>query len=108
MPTKFNLVWAEASLSRISEAFEQEIMESSEEEIMEAAKELGVNPAMKGSAAFIDLQFLFGLRDPDLYDMVTWSNALDERMSSEDRRQIEFPASIKLKSLRPSKESDDK
>jgi hypothetical protein len=47
MHTKINLAWAEASLSRILEVFEQEIMESSEEEIMEAAKELGMKPDMK-------------------------------------------------------------
>jgi hypothetical protein len=108
MPTKFNLAWAEASLSRILEAFEEEILESSEEEIMEAAKELGMNPAMRGSAAFIDLKFLFGLRDLDLYDMGTWSSALDEGMSSEDRGQSQLAASRNLMSLRPSKESDDK
>jgi len=76
--------------------------------IMAAAKELGMNPAMKGSAAFIDLKFLFGLRDPDLCDLCTGSSVLDERMASEDRGEAELRASRNLKSLRPSKESDEK
>jgi hypothetical protein len=110
MQPKIHLAGAEDSLSRILEAFEQEILDSSEEEIMEAAKELGMNPAMKGSAAFIDLKFLFGLRDPDLYDMGTWSSALDDRMAADDRgySDRELTASRKLKSLRQAKDSDDK
>jgi hypothetical protein len=110
MQTKMNWTWPEASLSRILEAFEQEILESSEEEIMEAAKELGMNPAMKGSAAFMDLKYAFGLRGDDIYDMHSWSSALDERMASEDRRYPdgESPASKELKSRRRAKDPERK
>jgi hypothetical protein len=109
MHTKINLAWAEASLSRILEAFEQEILETSEEEIMEAAKELGMKPDMKGSAAFIDLKYAFGIRGEDISGMHSWSSALDERMASEDREYTngESPTSRELKSLRQPKNSDD-
>jgi hypothetical protein len=91
------------------EAFEQEIMEVSEEEIMEAAKELGMKPEMKGSAAFIDLKYAFGIRGEDICEMHAWSSALDERMSSEGSdANGESPAWRELKSPRQPKDSDEK
>jgi hypothetical protein len=110
MHTKINLAWAEASLSRILEAFEQEILEASEEEIMETAKELGMKPDMKGSAAFIDLKYAFGIRGEDICEMHSWSSALDERMASEGSEYAngESPARRELKSSRHPKDSDDK
>jgi hypothetical protein len=110
MHTKINLAWAEASLSRILEVFEQEIMESSEEEIMEAAKELGMKPDMKGSAAFIDLKYAFGIPGEDICEMHSWSSALHERMISEagEYADGESPAWRELNNLRHQKDSDDK
>lgn len=37
---------------RLLAALEQELIAASDEEILEAAAEMGMNPAMKGSAAF--------------------------------------------------------
>lgn len=110
MHTKFNLAWAEASLSRILEAFEQEILEVSEAEIMDAAKELGMKPDMKGSAALMDLKYAFGIAGEDICDMHAWSSALDERMVSEGSGYAngESPAWRELKNLRHPKDSDDK
>lgn len=110
MQTKINLAWAEASLSRVLEAFEQEILEVSEEEIMEAAKELAMKPEMKSSAAFIDLKYAFGIPGEDICDMHAWSSALDERMASEGRECAngESQAWRELKNLRHPKDSDDK
>jgi hypothetical protein len=77
---------------------------------MEAAKELGMNPAMKGSAAFADVKYAIGLRGIDINNMHSWSSALDERMASEGRAYSdgESPASRELKSPRQPKDSDDK
>ena len=81
---------------------------------MESAKELGMNPAMKGSAAFMDLKYAFGLRGDAIgdaiYDMHSWSSALDEKMASEECRfpEGESPASKERKSPRRAKEPDDK
>jgi hypothetical protein len=110
MQNKINLAWAEASLSRILEAFQQEILEASEEEIMEAAKELGMNPAMKGSAAFVDLKYAIGLRGVDICDTHSWSSALDERMATEGRGypDEESPALRELRRPRQPKDLDDK
>ena len=109
MQPKINLAWAEPSLSRILEAFEQEILEVSDEEIIDAAKELGMNPDMKGSAAFIDLKYAPGDRAKDVCEMHSWSSALDVRMGSEGSdANAESPAWRELKSPRRPKDSDDK
>ena len=44
-------------LTRILEALELELLEASDEEILQAAKDLGMDPRMKGSAAFLGLKF---------------------------------------------------
>ena len=42
----------ERRLERLLVALEHDLLEATDEEILAAAKELGMNPAMKGSAAF--------------------------------------------------------
>jgi hypothetical protein len=59
MRHKIKVTSAEVVLDRILDALEQELIDASEEEIMQAAHELGMNPKMKGSAAF------FGLKIPE-------------------------------------------
>lgn len=49
-------------------ALERELIEATDEEILEAARDLGMNPAMKGSAAFFGITKAlhppFAARDP--------------------------------------------
>ena len=47
----------ETALPRILEALERELIESSDEEVLEAARALGMNPGMKGTAAFAGLKY---------------------------------------------------
>lgn len=53
---------------RLLAALERELIEATDEEILEAASDLGMNPAMKGSAAFfgvtIDMRALIRLSAP--------------------------------------------
>jgi hypothetical protein len=63
MRTKLTIANPEAALGRILDALASELIAVSDEEILEAAKELGMNPMMKGSAAFI------GLRIPAIADV---------------------------------------
>lgn len=53
---------------RLLAALEQELMEATDEEILQAAADLGMNPAMKGSAAFFGVTVSarppFGPNDP--------------------------------------------
>jgi hypothetical protein len=66
MRESVNADCSESALARILAAFEQELLAASDEEILAAAKELGMNPAMKGSAAFLGLRFL-RRASPDWY-----------------------------------------
>jgi hypothetical protein len=45
-----------AALGRILDQLDRELIEASDEDILEAARDLGMNPMMKGSAAFLGLQ----------------------------------------------------
>jgi hypothetical protein len=42
----------EQRLERLLVALERDVLDATDEEILAAARELGMNPAMKGSAAF--------------------------------------------------------
>lgn len=46
----------EASLEHVLTALERELLEASDEEILAAAAELGMNPSMRGSAAFVGVK----------------------------------------------------
>jgi hypothetical protein len=48
----------ELALERILVALERELINTADEEVLAAAKELGMNPAMKGSAAFFGVTLL--------------------------------------------------
>jgi hypothetical protein len=49
-------VFPEVALERLLEALEVEIIEASDDDILDAARDLGMNPAMRGSAAFLGLK----------------------------------------------------
>jgi hypothetical protein len=57
MREAINRAWPELTLERILEGLEQELIAASDEEIGDAARTLGMNPSMKGSAAFIGLRY---------------------------------------------------
>jgi len=57
MRGEVNVPLLEVSLERILEALECELIEASDAEILQAAQDLGMNPAMRGSAAFIGLKY---------------------------------------------------
>jgi hypothetical protein len=56
MWTKLTLTTPAAALGRILDQLDRELIEASDEDILEAARDLGMNPLMKGSAAFLGLQ----------------------------------------------------
>jgi hypothetical protein len=49
-------VFPEVALERLLEALEAEIVHASDDDILDAARDLGMNPAMRGSAAFLGLK----------------------------------------------------
>ena len=58
MRTKLTLTTPVAALGRILDQLDRELIEASDEDVLEAARDLGMNPMMKGSAAFLGLQCL--------------------------------------------------
>ncbi len=48
----------DVSLEQVLAALERELIDTTDEEVLAAAAELGMNPSMKGSAAF------FGVKSP--------------------------------------------
>ena len=55
MHTKVATHRAVVRLERVLDALVEELIESTDDEVLEAAKDLGMDPAMRGSAAFLGL-----------------------------------------------------
>ncbi len=69
MRTKIRIAHATTALTRLLDALEIELIEAGDEEIMQAAKDLGMNPHMKGSAAFAWLKYPVKPRLVDFFDL---------------------------------------
>jgi hypothetical protein len=54
--------YPELALERILIALERDVIDATDEELLRAARELGMNPSMKGSAAFFGVNRPAGLR----------------------------------------------
>jgi len=72
-------MYPELALERILIALERDLVDATDEEILGAARELGMNPSMKGSAAF------FGVTRP--VRVRSWSEQIAERQSSPRARR---------------------
>jgi hypothetical protein len=94
MRTNVKQALPEVVLARILEAFGQELIEASDEEIMEAAKELGMDPHMKGSAAYAGLIFPAKWQLSDFFDV----EAAQQRFAGETAKQNAKAISTDLKS----------
>ena len=57
----------ETRLERLLEALERELLGASDEEILAAAHELGMQPHMQGSAAFLGLRYPMRPRFEDFF-----------------------------------------
>jgi hypothetical protein len=95
MRTKLILAQTEGALDRLLDALASELGEATDEEILEAAKELGMNPLMKGSAAFL------GLRIPPAADFMQWA----EFFGSEEIKSALAGLNLKSDSELPALES---
>jgi hypothetical protein len=67
--TKVKVALPEVVLTRILDALGQELIDASDEEIMEAAKDLGMDPHMQGSAAFLGLTYPTRVNVSDIFDL---------------------------------------
>ena len=71
MHTKIARVRKVAALERVLEALGQELIESTDEELLRAAQDLGMDPKMRGSAAFLGLKYLAVSRPSEYFDVAT-------------------------------------
>jgi hypothetical protein len=68
-------------LTRILGALELELIDATDDEILEAAKDLGMDPRMKGSAAFLGLKFPMTWGPEDFFELArARAAAATERM----------------------------
>ena len=82
---KLTLTTPAAALGRILDQLDRELIEASDADILEAARDLGMNPMMKGSAAFLGLQ-CFSLAE--FFDNDALKSLLLERAA---QRALEAP-----------------
>jgi hypothetical protein len=65
----------EVMLARISVGLECELLAASDDEILQAAEDLGMNPTMKGSAAFAGVKYPAGARQfRDFFGITDWDD----------------------------------
>ena len=69
MPRQVPLRTAQARLDRVLSALEREILQATDEEIRHAAADLGIDPDMKGSIAWVGLFFAAKFRPEDIFDL---------------------------------------
>ena len=96
-----------AALGRILDRLDRELIEASDEDILEAARDLGMNPMMKGSAAFIGLRVPAMAQFADFFD----SDALRSALSIRSAQQSLAPKSElhrKSRRLKPERSMERK
>jgi len=71
-----------AGLERVLEALGEVLIESTDEELLAAARELGMDPAMRGSAAFIGLKYPVLPRGADFFAPPAQRPSLSQRAES--------------------------
>jgi hypothetical protein len=114
MRTKVKVTSPEVVLARVLEGLEQELIDASDEEVLQAAKDLGMNPQMRGSAAFIGLTTMGKPQLSDFFDVFeahkTAAQVASERPATEAPKPLErkAPQSRQPKISRDRKDSGDK
>lgn len=68
MHTEVKRIFPEVTLERILAGLERELLSADDAEILEAARELGMNPSMRGSAAFLGLRYPAVPRAEEFFD----------------------------------------
>jgi hypothetical protein len=91
MPTGMNIDWPEVMLARIAASFEEELIAASDEEIIAAAQDLGMNPMMRGSAAFAGIKYPISARQRrDFFGITDWSSTPETERFDEARGLLPF------------------
>jgi hypothetical protein len=83
----------DSALERLLLALEDELLEATDEEILAAAHELGMNPAMKGSAAFFGLTMVV-VRPTIASRARSWTGKTEEHNTGGPRRRPKGDTSV--------------
>ncbi len=71
----------EQRLQRLLAALESELLQASDEEVRQAAKDLGIDPDMKGSIAWLGILFPNKQRPEDVFDLDAVRRYLQRRVA---------------------------
>jgi hypothetical protein len=89
MPTRMNTNWPEVMLARIAASFEEELIGASDEEIVSAAQDLGMNPTMRGSAAFAGIKYPVSERQRrDFFGITDWTSTPFDAETLDTAREL--------------------
>jgi hypothetical protein len=110
MRTRIKSALPEVALSRILEILGQELIDASDEEIKQAAKDLGMNPQMKGSAAFAGLKFPAEWQLSDFFelDVTTKQQAAGRTIAAPRRESNRATQLVRTDTSKTSKDTDCK
>ena len=100
MRTKLTLMAPYAALTHVLDALERELVDATDDEILEAAKDLGMDPMMKGSAAFFGVQYSQAMQWADFFGSEELQSA---RLRSVNLRAV-TEVEPKRKAQRPKRE----
>ena len=107
MRTKLTPATSAAALGRMLDQLDRELIEASDEDILEAARDLGMNPMMKGSAAFIGLRVPAMAQFADFFDSDALKNVLSIRAAQQSLAP-ESERQRKARRLKPEKSMERK
>lgn len=95
MRTKLTTTEPQAGFDRLLDALARELIDVSDDEILAAAKELGMDPMMKGSAAFL------GLRVPPVADLADWTEFFGSEQVRDSLATLSFQNPFSSSQLEP-------
>ena len=80
MPRQVTRITNEVRLQRLLTALEREVLQASDHEVRRAALDLGIDPDMKGSIAWVGIFFPAKLRPDEVFDMDVLRKRFQERL----------------------------
>jgi len=87
MPGQVTVTTNEQRLDRVLSALERELLGASDEEIREAAVELGIDPDMKGSIAWVGVFFAAKIKPEEVFDLDALREYLQRRRLTPPERK---------------------
>lgn len=110
MHTKVVKLQNVAVFERLLEALAQELIESTDDELLQAAKDLGMDPTMRGSAAFLGLKYPSIRRRSDYFNVsaLPRQQIASERSPTAHQRSKKRPTGRKKRRIPPSRGGEPK